>query len=426
MSLPSPKSRLLPAEVDLSSPAKDNEDLTLVVPSVTSLKQSLNDPPLRASPKPADPSEDENVMPQRSTSSTPKPLKVYEDPSTPEEALRQAPQPTPNGSVERPVLEDKPVNEAAATLARGPAELGASTTEPPVSPEKARQTSRLLESALTRVKAQSLDVHGFRKLQSLIRGDSGRPLIFVDDKFDALVTGLFAYLESPLDGLAPEKVQDIKAQVLATIKLLLKRSSQHDAGTGSQRFQPHVARGLESLLAARARYSARTHIVSGLELLADELVAIGDADEIAVTMTRTLAKLDTAGGGGGGQSRSVSMGLHVLKQLIDRSNTPSPSSSRSQSPSKAQQQQQQPAAAPEFMPNDGQVAAMAALCAGCLESTESAVRMDAVQLCVALHARLGEQRFWDAIAARGVRDDPKSLITYYIVKRQRERDAADA
>ena len=69
---------------------------------------------------------------------------------------------------------------------------------------------------------------------------------------------------------------------------------------------------------------------------------------------------------------------------------------------------------------------MAALCAGCLESADSAVRMDAVQLCVALHGRLGERRFWDAIAAHGVRDDPKSLITYYVVKRQRERDAASA
>jgi CLIP-associating protein 1/2 len=44
--------------------------------------------------------------------------------------------------------------------------------------------------------------------------------------------------------------------------------------------------------------------------------------------------------------------------------------------------------------------------------------MDAVHLCVTLHARVGDARFWEAL--RGVGGDPKSLITYYIVKRQRE------
>jgi CLIP-associating protein 1/2 len=48
--------------------------------------------------------------------------------------------------------------------------------------------------------------------------------------------------------------------------------------------------------------------------------------------------------------------------------------------------------------------------------------MDAVLLCVALHARVGDARFWEAV--KGVKEDPKSLITYYIVRRQREGGAA--
>lgn len=262
--------------------------------------------------------------------------------------------------------------------------------------EKMRQNSRLLDSGIARVKAQTLDVHGFRKLQSLVRDGGGKSA--PDDKFDALVAGLFAYLEAPLDGLSPEKAQDVKAQTLATIKLLLKKHQD--------RFQPHVARGLEALLAARACYQARTHIVSGLELLADELVAIGDAAEILATMTRSLEKLDSVSNSDNSQSqsRSLSMGLHVLRQLIESHGGDAPASS--------------------FVPNDTEVASLAALCARCLESAESAVRMDAVQLCVVLHARLGEARFWDAM--RNVRDDPKSLITYYIVKRQRENSVGAA
>ncbi len=48
--------------------------------------------------------------------------------------------------------------------------------------------------------------------------------------------------------------------------------------------------------------------------------------------------------------------------------------------------------------------------------------MDAVQLCVALHARVGDARFWEYL--KGVKDDPKSVITYYIVKRQREEGSS--
>ncbi|EMR67167.1 putative heat repeat containing protein [Eutypa lata UCREL1] len=398
------------SEARYTNPAGDN-----VIPRcIASLKQNAPSSPPKpsvtaASPRPVVPTEEDNtVMPESATPTTPKPLKVYEDPFTAEEAQ----QPTPNDSiVDRPVLEDKPVNETTANLSRAPAEPNASPIAPS-SPEKARQNSRLLDSGIVRVKAQTLDVHGFRKLQSLIRGDgtgssksSPAPPPFTDDKFDALLVGLFAYLESPLDGLSPEKVQDVKAQVLATIKLLLKKHQD--------RFQPHIARGLEALLAARARYQARTHIVSGLELLADELVAIGDAAEILATMTRSLEKLGLDGDGtaingnnnnNSSQCRSLSMGLHILRQLIELHGGAAAAADSTTT---------------AFVPTDTEVAGLTALCARCLESAESAVRMDAVQLCVALHARLGEARFWDAM--RDVREDPKSLITYYVVKRQRER-----
>ncbi|RYC58150.1 hypothetical protein CHU98_g8062 [Xylaria longipes] len=315
---------------------------------------------------------DENAFSPSTLETTPsKVVKVYEDPfvedqTTPRTQLDQ--------HTERPALEDIPVNEDVAKLSQSPAEINCTT---PPSPDKTRQNSRLLDSGITRVKGRTLDVHGFRKLQSLIRENK---LPFGDDKFNALLVGLFEYLESSLDGLASQKVQDVKAQVLATIKLLLKLHSDD--------FQPHVSRGLEALLRTRSSYDARTHIVAGLELLADELVHIGDADEITITMTRSLGQmdLDTVG------YRGLSMGLHVLKELID--------------------------SRPSFVPTEREVAGLTSLASRCLESKESGVRMDAVQLCVALHARLGDAKFWESM--KTVRDDPKSLITYYVVKRQRE------
>lgn len=303
-------------------------------------------------------------------------LKVYEDPMTTEQL--------PSYPVATTVLEERPVNEDAASFMSHENSSATANGDDSMLSEKDRQQLRLIDSALNKIKTKTLDVHGFRKFQGILR-ENKTPL--VDEKFDALLLGLFDYLEDTQPDLAPEKVQDVKAQILATIKLLLKKHRDH--------FQPHVSKGLESLMAARAAYDSRTHIVSGLELLADELVLLGDAQEIATVLTKRMADMNARDAAG---CRSLSMGLHVLKELVDM---------------KA-----------EFMPADDELANLAALCTRCLESSESGVRMDAVQLCVALHARAGDARFWEAL--KDVRDDPKSLITYYIVKRQREGGTAGA
>lgn len=301
-------------------------------------------------------------------------LQVYEDPLTAEES--------PSRSIATAVLEEKPVNEDAANLAvrqNGDEAEGGDG----VSSEKSKQQARLIDSALNKIKAKSLDVHGFRKFQGILR-DSKSPL--ADEKFETLLLGLFEYLEEPQPNIAPEKVQDVRAQILATIKQLLKKHREH--------FRPHISKALESLMAARAAYDARTHIVSGLELLADELVALGDAQEIATVLTKGMADMNASDASG---CRSLTMGLHVLKEMVDMKD--------------------------EYVPTDGELGDMAALSTRCLESSESGVRMDAVQLCVALHAKAGDARFWEAM--KDVKDDPKSLITYYIVKRQREKEGAN-
>jgi len=173
----------------------------------------------------------------------------------------------------------------------------------------------------------------------------------------------------------------VKAQVMATIKLMYKKD--RDA------FRPYVATGLESILATRSCYDARAHIVSGLELLADEFVTLADPEETLDTITARLQgeKMTVEG------CRTLSMGLHVMKELLD--------------------------VRKEYSPSEIELADMCRLATRCLESSESGVRMDAVQLCVALHSQLGEGKFWKALGG-GLKDDPKSLITYYIVKRQRE------
>lgn len=342
------------------------------IPSPTFKTRS---PQTNGSSRPQDSVQTEGV---RRAVSPPGGLKVYEDPFTDKPALVPSQQ-----GLSVPVLEDKPVNEDAAKVGLAKSHEGPGSTPPPMeSPEKARQNSRLLDSGINKIQARSLEVHGFRKLQSLIRDSAGTTGLN-DERLEALLLGLFGYLEDPLPSLAWEKAQDVKAQVLATIKLLLTRKREA--------FDRHVSRGVESLLRARSGYEARAHVVSGLELLADDLVTIGDgAETVEVLAERLRASTDTTPEG----CRTLSMGFHVLKELLQKRAS--------------------------FSPSADQLSRLAELAVGGLESADSGVRMDAVQFCVALHERLGEAAFWAALGA-DMGDDPKSLITYYIVKRQRER-----
>ncbi|KAL7937921.1 clasp N terminal domain-containing protein [Trichoderma chlorosporum] len=351
------------------SPTRATDDLTLVVPTLSSIQSAsprLESPHQATSPTPVHPAEFQSTPRSELPSRT---LKVYEDPFTDD-------QPTPTSSLHTgPVLEERPINEDAANIQR--------PMQPPVSDdseflEKNGQNARLLDSGITKIKAKTLEVHGFRKLQSLIRDSK---TVFTDQRFEALLVGLFQYLEDPLPDLSADKAQDVKAQILTTIKILLKKERRN--------FQPYVSRGLESLLQTRGGYDTRAHVVSGLELLADELVTLSNGSETTVVLTKRLQSCSDASIEG---CRTLSMGLHVLKETLDKR--------------------------PEYVPTHKELLQLTSLAGRCLESTDSGVRMDAVKFCVALHTRVGEAAFWEALA--GIKDDPKSLITYYIVKKQRE------
>ena len=365
---PSPaKSKSIANVQASSSPSKANEAFTMIVPTISGLTEPDNAKIISA----IDSSDDEAVTPAKS-------LKVYEDPFS-----SNSDQTTPRPMFTAPVLEELPVNEDAANLSRNGAVTIISEKVPPMTPEQRKQNSRLLDSGITKIKAKSLDVHGFRKLQGMIKENKAG---WNDEKFDMLLSGLFAYLEAPLASLAPEKGKDVKAQILATINLMYKKDREA--------FRGYVTQGLESLIAARSSYDSRSHIVSGMELLADELVTLADPNQ---TCDRITAKLQGAQFTLEG-CRTLSMGLHVLKELIE--------------------------AKKEFVPSDVGARGIGKLAARCLDSSDSGVRMDAVQLCVALHARVGEPKFW--IALDGLKDTPRNLITYYIAKHQNELKEAAA
>ncbi|PHH64433.1 hypothetical protein CDD81_4654 [Ophiocordyceps australis] len=325
----------------LCSPAPSLEDMTLLPP-----------PPRNLAPVPL--LDEAPPTPQR-------PLRVYHDGAAPV---------SPPPLLPAAVLEDRPVNQHAATL------------QSPQSPAKTAQTWRLFESGITRIKARALDVHGFRKLQSLLR-DPRTPL--PDDTFDALVANILDYLQDPLAHVAADRAQDLTTQALHTLNLLVARDPPA--------LQAHIPPALAALVRTRSRYHSRVHLVSGLELLADRLVHSLSSSP-APAMDFLAPRLDAycADTSAPTTCRSLSMGLHVLAQLV---------------------------AVPAS--DDETIWRVAGLAARALDASDSGVRMDAVKLCVALHARAGDHVFWQAMQPVG--DNTKSLITYYIVKRQRQEAA---
>ncbi|RDL33644.1 uncharacterized protein BP5553_08012 [Venustampulla echinocandica] len=359
---PKPKPKLTASKTMGSSPSRADEEFTMLVPTLAVHKEPVAATVTQVIESSGD---EDTAIPKP-------PLQVYEDPFSSTDD-----QTTPRPIITAPVLEEVAVNEDVSNLLGNGSNDNESPKPPPMSPERLKQSSRLLDSGITRIKGKSLDVHGFRKLQTMIREDKAA---WLDDKFNVLLSGLFEYLEDPLATLAPERAQDVKAQILATIKLMYKK----ERGA----FRPHVAKGLGSLFTTRSCYDSRTHIVSGLELLADELVTLAEPKQTTKSIIERLQNEQMTVEG----CRSLSMGLHVLKQLLD--------------------------AQTEFMLSDEEVDNICKLTTRCIDSTESGVRLDAVQLCVTVHSRVGEDKFWGAMG--GVKDDPKNLIMYYIVKRQRE------
>lgn len=331
-----------------SSPTKADEDFTMVVPTLSGLRETA----VVEIPSPIESSDDEDVEVVANTPS--RTLKVFEDP------FSNSDHTTPRPAF-APVLGELPVNEL-----------------PPMSPERQDQTSRLLESGITRIKAKSLDAHGLRKLKDLIKDPKSN---LTNEKYDALLLGLFDYLEASLTTVTPEKSTDIKTQVLVTIRTILNKDRET--------FKPYVPRGIQCILAARSGFDSRQPIVSGLELLARELVTLAEPH---ITVKSIVALLDAEDVTSDAGCKTLSMGLHTLKELIN--------------------------AKPDFVPTD--IGEMSGLASRCIGGAHSGVRMDAMGFIVALYARLGEERFWREFGP--LSGDYKSLITYYVARKEKDQE----
>lgn len=246
-------------------------------------------------------------------------------------------------------------------------------------PVKARD---MIDKGIEKIRANAMDVHGYRKLQGLIKHHDS---IFTDEsKYDEMLMALLNDLEGPPDEkpLPLGRPLDLKTQVLVTIRLLFDHKNPYIPA-----YYPRVT---TAILNARKHYELTSHIVSGLEQTVDKIVASCKPHGV---MEAVLELLETENRDDEGY-RAIGMGLYVLNGLIHRLNN---AGTRASQP---------------ILERIGKFAQR------CLNDPRPEVRCATTELCVELHKMIpNKDQFFKLVDSP--MGDHKNLLTYYIEKARR-------
>lgn len=356
------------------------------------------------SPKSIGSRKEKNLTPKNlSYTQDSRPLLVYEDPVR--DSANGSPFPAPRTHTPR-ALEELPVNEPTKQH-RGVFDHLLLAEEPngpeyhqkwlAIEAEEKRRTStqenfdnprlarKILDSAIERVCARTLDVHGFRKLQALIR-TSGDSIWDGGYKFDELILPLFEYLETPNDDSTHRsvKAQDLKTQVLVTVRLLLQHQPRY--------FSTYYPRALTAVLATRKHYNSTSHIVCGLEETAESIVHQCNP---LPCIDSVLDLLETEHSrGAGAESNTIFMSLYVLAGLLHRGQE------KDSTIQLSEEQQQR----------------LGNLGSRFLTDTNPDIRRAVMEFVLELHDSVDERSFWALVTGKS--EESRSLITYYLARKR--------
>ncbi len=298
-------------------------------------------------------------------------LKVFEDP-LPKSEMITSPElfPSPN------VLEELPVNKTKTNSL----ESEGKTVNSPGKNINVVSGRRLLDSGIVRVRARTLDIHGFRKLQGLIRNQDD---IWGDGaKFDELLLPLLETLEEPNDESKPAKALDLKTQVLVTVQLMLKHQPKF--------FSTTYPRALCAILIARKYFQSTSHIVYGLGEMS-KLIAKRCEPEDCINAVLDLLETETSEIH---ESSTLFMGMSVLESLLYRYAVPGKSNELTSE----------------------QEVRMGNLATRCLAANSPDIRRAVLQYILQLNDCMSDERhIWKLLGPAC--EDYRDLITYYVAKR---------
>lgn len=243
-------------------------------------------------------------------------------------------------------------------------------------PAKARE---MLDKGIQRIRTKTMDILGYRKLQGLIEYHDA---IFDDEaKYDEMLVALLNELESAPEERRAGRSQDVKTQVLVTIRFLLRQNEEY--------FAAYYPKAMTALVSARKRYASSCHIVSGLEETAEEIIAGCPAAEVIEAVLEQIEH-ETQDEEG---YRAVTMGTSVVSRLVKRVNG---------GPSKGRMESRL-------------VERIGGFCGRHLTDRQPDVRRQVTDLSVALYRGMeDESRFWEVMGSP--RENSRNLLIYYIHK----------
>lgn len=237
----------------------------------------------------------------------------------------------------------------------------------------------MLEKGIQRIRTKTMDILGYRKLQGLIEYHED---IFADEgKYDAMLEALLNELESPPDERRQPigRPLDVKTQVLVTIRFMFRNNQDY--------FAAYYPKAMTALVSARKRYASSSHIVSGLEETAEEIIAACPGADVIEAVLKQMERENKDEEG----YRAITMGTSIVSRLVRRLN------------------------AQQTVLETGMVERIGQFSGRHLTDRQPEVRRQVTELSVALYKGMKDEgRFWQVMGSP--RENSRNLLTYYIHK----------
>ena len=295
-------------------------------------------------------------------------------------------------SPERDVLEELPLQDSKVAFSTIPAPPPASIdiTAKIMNLQSPSLAAKMLESGIHRIKSQTLDVHGFRKVQDLIRT---REDIWDDDSmFEGVLLALLVHLETPYEfsnTLLENGRGDLRKQVLVTIRLLISQRPQD--------FSRYVPTALCAIVRARGHFSPKDHMCLLLEEAMEEMVFLTENQGLAIHSMLELLD-DERDKGDDGNRATIDMGLCVLSTLLDYNKQ---------------------SIEPDELTTEQEIR-LVKLALDCTQATDADIRRWVIPYTLEVYDQIrSDSRFWKMMSSASV--DTKNLLSYYLEKRAHGR-----
>ncbi|CAK4033943.1 related to STU1 [Lecanosticta acicola] len=340
---------------------------------------------MRPTPEP-----EQNGGPVKAVTPQPEEVQVYEDPFM-EDAAQ------PGAAEERPVLGELPINEnvrlnsptQSVTSSNSPAGSPCNQIDPqipaistPQDRSEAMRNKKLLLSGIERIRTKTLDAHGFRKIQDVVKSKSD--IWEGGKKYDELMSNVLEYLQTfdqdPKLNQQPTKATGLKAQALGLVRALLTIHRKNALAWH--------AKALVTVLVCRKNIDPSSHILADLQRTADDIVQESSPQGCIDAVIDALPAPDQDA------MLSIPMTLQTLGQFV--------SSSRSKGLDLKDQRDRLAGTVDRY-----------------LNDSEPEIRKVATDLGSELFTLFGPEEkaeFWKTF--QGADEGRLGLLTYYIAKRE--------